>query len=107
LPAKTNFTFTVTGVRNAGTFGVIDSISIALKTSGGALTTDQGTYDFPDTYFTAGKIQAFTITPQGGVVDQNPDTYSFVLRPDGDLWAGSYILLTISSDISVANPTAL
>lgn len=40
LPAKTNFTFTVTGVRNAGTFGVIDSISIALKTTGGALTTD-------------------------------------------------------------------
>jgi hypothetical protein len=41
------------------------------------------------------------------VVDQNPDTYSFVLRPGGDMWTGSYILLTISTDISVANPTAL
>ena len=89
LAAKTNFSFTVTGIRNAGTFSAIESIGIELKRFG--VTTDQGSYDFPDTYFTAGKITAFTIVPNSGIVDQYPDTYSFFMKPGGDMWIGSYI----------------
>lgn len=79
----------MTGIRNAGTFSAIGSIGIELIRSG--TKTDQGSYDFPDNYFTAGKITVFTIEPDGGIVEQYPDTYSFVVKPGGDMWIGSYI----------------
>ena len=107
LTSKTNFTFTLTGIRNPGTFGTIGSITIQLKTTGGTLTTDSGTFVYSNTYFSAGLISVYTVTPSISIVNQNPDTYSFVLKPTGDMWAGSTISITMSTDVSIASATAL
>jgi hypothetical protein len=83
IASQTNFTFNLTGIRNPGSLGTIGSISIKLVYSG--FTTDQGTYDYPDTYFSAGKILAYTITPVTARINLNPDTYKFVVQPAGDI----------------------
>ena len=105
LPAATNFTFTITGIRNSNTLNAIGSITSKLTYSG--VTTDTGTYDYPDTYFTPGKLTTFTIVPNVGKINLNPDTYQFELLPAGDVLKDAIISITLSTDISIADPGAL
>lgn len=50
---------------------------------------------------TGGKVLQFTVNPQNYGVGQYPVFYDFLVQPSGDLYQGSYLVITLPDDIQL------
>jgi hypothetical protein len=76
-----------------------------LSADGGAV--DIGTFAFEETLIVAGIIKVFSIKPQDYGVGMYPVFYDFKIQPSGELYAGSFLVVTLPDDVVVYDERSL
>jgi hypothetical protein len=99
---------TVDSIVNPGTMYETGDITIQTINSGsGGGIVDSGIYSIKDEYFKATNITEFLVEPLNRGVGQYPVTYRFKFRPNGEILANTYIVLTMPPEMEIYSKNGL